>query len=162
MTDIRADLHQYYPMKAIFEEILGKASFMKVKDYGPLTSWKAETVRLLKAVALSINATVEIADEEWKEEINAEIEHGILRTESSSEIDELFSGLAATLAKVVFLQIGFVPRGRRSVERVALTPRNWKLNPVRSVQYVQNEQQRATQKRLQEARAAQRAETRKN
>jgi len=159
MTDIRADLHQYYPMKAVFEEILGKASFMKVKDYGPLKNWKAETVRLLKAVALSINATVEIADEEWKEEINAEIEHGILRAESSSEIDELFSGLAATLAKVVFLQIGFVPRGHRSVERVALTPRNWKLNPVRSVQYVQNEQQRATQKRLQKARAVQRAET---
>ncbi|MEO8341469.1 MAG: hypothetical protein ABI604_17485 [Nitrospirota bacterium] len=146
-------------MKAIFEEILGRASFMKVKDYGPLKSWKAEVIRLLQAVALSINATVEVADEEWKEEINSEIEHGILRAASSSEIDELFSDLSATLAKVVSLQIGFVPRGHRSVKRVALTPRNWKLNPVRSVQYVQNEQQRTTQKRLQKAKAFQHAET---
>lgn len=159
MTDIRADLHQYYPMKAVFEEILGKASFMKVKDYGPLKSWKAETGCLLKAVALSINATVEIADEEWRAEINAEIEHGISLVESCSEIDELFSCLSATLTKVVFLQIGFVPRGHRSVSRVALTPRNWKLNPVRSVQYVQNEQQRATQERLLKARGPRREET---
>ena len=140
MTAIRSDLHQYYPMKAFFEEILGRASFIKVKDYGPLKRWKAETVCLLKAVTLSIAATVEIADEEWKAEINVEIEHGISLVKSSSEIDELFSCLSATLAKIVFLQIGFVPRGHRSVNRVALTPHNWKLNPVRSVQYVQNKQ----------------------
>ena len=159
MTDIRADLNQYYPMKAVFEEILGKASFMKVKDYGSLKRWKGETICLLKAVAMSIGATIEIADEDWKAEVSSEIKHGISVVKSSSEIDELFAALAATLARVVFLQIGFLPRGHRYVERVALTPRNWKLDLVRSVQYVQNEQQRATQERLQKARRASSAGT---
>ena len=54
MAEIHADLSQYYSMKAVFEQILGKASFMKVKDYGSLSSWKAETVRLLKTIEYSL------------------------------------------------------------------------------------------------------------
>ena len=148
MTSIRYETEQYYPMKDVFEQILGKASFMKVKNCGSITDWKAETVRLLKVVSLSINATVEIADEEWRSEIDAEIQFGISLVKSSVAIDELFAGLAATLAKVSFLQIGFIPRGHRNIKRIALTPNNWKLASVRSVQYVQNEKQRAMQNSL--------------
>jgi hypothetical protein len=154
MSEIQADLSQYYPMKAVFEQILGKASFMKVKDYGSLASWKAETVRLLKAIAYSIDTTVEVADEDWRVEVRTEIQHGISCVQSASEIDELFSSLSAALVKVVFLQIGFFPLGHSNLRFTPpLIPRNWKLNPVRSVQYVQSEQQRLTQKRIQEARS---------
>jgi len=159
MVGIHADLSQYYSMKAVFEQILGKASFMKVKDYGSLASWKAETIRLLKAIALSIDTTVEVADEDWKSEVSAEIQHGISCVRAASEIDELFSSLSATLVTVVFLQIGFLPRGHRNFERISLIPRNWKLNLVRSVQYVQNEQQRITQKRIQKSRSSPRENT---
>ena len=148
MADIRADLCQYYPMKDVFEVILGTASFRAVKDYGSLKTWKIETVRLLRAIALSIAETVEVADEEWKADVQAEIEFGISIAKSATKIDELFAGLAATLATLVFLQVGFLPRDHRKVKRVTLSPRNWKLNSVRSVQYVQNEEQKAMQKKI--------------
>ena len=110
MADIRADLCQYYPMKDVFEAILGTASFRAVKDYGSLKTWKTETVRLLRAIALTIAETVEVADEEWKADVQAEIEFGISIAKSATKIDELFAGLAATLATLVFLQVGFLPR----------------------------------------------------
>jgi hypothetical protein len=128
--------------------VLGRASYAKLKDYGSFKDWKSETARLLKAISLSIIATVEIVDKDWMEEIQEEIQEGISLVESSSEMDELFARLAATLTKLVFLQIGFIPCGHHSIERVALTPRNWKLNVVRSVQYVQNREQREMQIRL--------------
>ena len=148
MSIIRFDLSQYYPMKAIFERVLGKASFMKVKDCGSFSNWKVESIKLLKAIDLSIKATVEVADEEWKAEINTEIQHGILLVKNCNDIDELFASLAATLTKITFLQIGFFPKGHRNAERIALIPQNWKLNPVRSVQYVQSPSQKEAQLRL--------------
>ncbi len=152
MPSIRFDLHQYYSMKAVFEETLGRASFAKLKDYGSLKEWKSESARLLKAISLSIEVTVEIADEQWKTEIQQEIQHGLSRIESAAEIDELFAGLAATLARVAFLQLGFFPLGHRMVERIPLKPSYWKLNVVRTVQYVQTEEQRARQRKILERR----------
>ncbi len=153
MVEIHADLSQYYTMKAVFEKILGKASFMKVKDCGSLKSWKAETVRLLNAIAYSIDTTVEVADEDWRVEVRKEIQRGITCVKSARKIDELFSRLSAALVKVVFLQIGFLPLGHSNLRFTPpRKPPNWKLNSVRSVQYVQSEQQRLTQKRIQEDR----------
>jgi hypothetical protein len=148
MPDIRADLAQYYSIKSVFEQILGQDSYKKLKDYGSLKDWKLESTRLLKAISLAINETVEVADIDWREEIKEEIQKGISLVKSSHEIDELFSRLAATLTKIVFLQIGFIPRRHGSIERITLIPRNWKLNIVRTVQYVQNEEQHMKQKCL--------------
>jgi len=160
MVEIHADLSQYYSIKAVFEQILGKASFMKIKDYGSLAIWKAETVRLLKTIEYSIDTTVEVADEDWRGEIHTEIRYGITCIQSASEIGELFSNLSATLVKVVFLQIGFLPLGHSNLRFTPpLIPQNWKLNPVRSVQYVQSEQQRLAQKRIQEAKCISRKNT---
>ena len=152
MADIRADLSQYYAMKAVFERTLGKSSFAAVKDYAPLRVWKAEAVRLLMAISLAVTDTVEIVDDEWKAEMSAEIEDGISRIKSSSKIDDLFAGLSATLSHVVFLQLGFLPRGHYRIARVPLARGHWKLDVVRSVQYVQSRPQRIAQKRLGTAR----------
>jgi len=148
MPEIRFDLGQYYSMKAVFEEVLGRDSFAKVKDCGSLKAWQSESVRLLKAISLAITATVHVHDEEWMTEIQGHVQHGISCIEASPEIDELFSTLAATLARITFLQIGFIPIGHRSIDRASLTPNLWKLDLVRSVQYVQNDEQRKTQRQL--------------
>jgi hypothetical protein len=66
MTEIRADMGQHYAMKSLFEHILGRASFRRVKDYAPLPVWKAESKKLLRAVGLSIESTVEVVDEEGR------------------------------------------------------------------------------------------------
>lgn len=148
MSTIRHDLSQYFPMKAIFESILGNTSFMKVKDCGSFKAWKKESINLLKAVAISINTTVEIADDEWRLEINSEIQDGIKSIKTTKEIDEMFCILAATLTTISFLQIGFLPRDHWKSKRVSLISQNWKLNSVRSVQYVQNNAQKEIQLRL--------------
>ncbi|MBZ0090861.1 MAG: hypothetical protein K8F27_01360 [Sulfuricellaceae bacterium] len=69
MPDIRADLSQYYAAKALFERILGRAAFMRVKDYGPLSAWRENYTKLLRAVGVAAEATVEVADVEWKQEV---------------------------------------------------------------------------------------------
>ena len=95
MAEIRADLSQYYAMKALFERILGRASFKRVKDYAPLPVWKAESRRLIKAVGLSIDSTIQVVDDEWKEDVKHLLDRGLSRVESSASIDELFASVAA-------------------------------------------------------------------
>lgn len=149
MSDIRADLSQYYAVKALFEDVLGKDSFMRVKDYAPLTVWKAESIKLLKAIALSIEATVQVVDDDWKQQTRSLLlERGTSRVKSSKSIDDLFASLVATLGELAFLQIGFVPKGHRRLDRVPLIPQNWKLDLVRTVQYVQSPAQRLAQTRV--------------
>jgi hypothetical protein len=148
VSEIRADLSQYYPMKGLLEQILGRSSFMRVKDSGPLSSWKSETRKLLCAVRLAIEVTVEVVDEEWRHDVAQLLDHGDSRLAKATSIDELFASLCATLGELAFLQIGFVPRGHYRAKRIPLVARNWRMNPVRSVQYVQSAKQRETQERL--------------
>ena len=153
MSDIRADLSQYYAAKALFEKILGRAAFMRVKDYGPLSAWRENYTKLLRAVGVAVEATVEVADVEWKQEVGELLTHGIKRLTAAKSIDELHAAAAATLGELAFLQLGFVPRGHYRVANVPLIGRNWKMNSVRTVQYVQSAEQRAAQKRLSKSKA---------
>jgi hypothetical protein len=148
MTDIRFDLQQYYSMKVLFERILGKNSFMRVKDYGSLQTWKAESIKLLKAINFAIESTVEIADDDWRSEVRRLLEIGQSLCKSSQSIDDLFSILASTLGKLAFLQIGFFPDWHSKYKNIPLLTSRWKLDQVRSVQYVQSKKQLETQKRL--------------
>jgi hypothetical protein len=145
MSEIHADLSQYYPIKSLFERILGKSSFKNVKDGAQLSIWKKESQKLIKAIKISIDATVEISDQEWKREINDLLQVGSERIMSVKSIDELHASLAATLGELAFLQIGFVPRGHINVECVPLITKNWRLDCVRTVQYVQSTNQRKLQ-----------------
>jgi hypothetical protein len=150
MSEIRADLSQYYPLKALLEQILGKKSFGRVKDHAPLSVWKAEVARLVKALSVAIAATVEVADDEWRDEVAEILAQGLSLTKSARGADELFAGLSATLVRLSFLQLGFVPRGHRLVEQIPLASKNWNMNVVRSVQYVQSPAQILVQRRLKE------------
>lgn len=153
MSDIRADLSQYYPAKALFEQILGQSAFMRVKDYGPLSAWRENYTKLLRAVGVAVEATVEVADIEWKQEVSELLTHGIKRLATARSIDDLHAAAAATLGELTFLQLGFVPRGRHGVANVPLIGRNWKMNPVRTVQYVQSAEQLTAQKHLSKLKA---------
>jgi hypothetical protein len=144
---IRADLSQYFPLKAAFEEILGRATYSKLKDYGSIGDWRRESVRLLTALDLAISASVQVADDAWRSDIAAEIQHGIGHVRKATEIDELFAALSSALARVAFLQVGLIPRGHRNLERVSLVPAHWRLDSFRSAQYVQSSAQRDAQER---------------
>ena len=149
MNSIRHDMRQFYPLKAVFEQILGKRAYRKLKETAGLADWKVETRKLLKAIELSIAETVKVADTELYKEANQILELGRIHIKGVKDISELFASLSATLTRIVFLQIGYMPTHGR-VESVSLTARNWNLACVRSVQYVQSIAQKETAKRLED------------
>lgn len=153
MPTIRAELSQYYAVKALFEQVLGRTAFMHVKDYAPLSAWCKNYIKLLRALGVAIEATVEIVDAEWKQEVSDLIAHGYTRLQHAKSIDELHAVAAATLGELAFLQLGFVPRGHHNTDNIPLTSRNWKMNAVRTVQYIQSKEQRDTQERLSNSKA---------
>lgn len=145
MSDIRADLAQYYPLKAVLEKTLGRRSFSRVKDYAALPTWKAEITRLLSALQLSVEATVVVVDEPWKDEARRILDHGRQGVARATSIDELLACLSASLTELSFHQLGLVPRGHAHVESVPLRPKNWNLALLRTVQYVQTPAQKELQ-----------------
>jgi hypothetical protein len=94
------------------------------------------------AIELAINSTVVITDAAWRDDIAAVIRLGQESIKCSETIADLFSTLSATLSRIVFMQIGQMPRYTMQSKRVPLTPEWWKLNTYRSVQYVQNDAQK--------------------
>lgn len=141
MTGFRYDLVQFYPMKAVMESLFGRECFAKLKEAGDLAEWRAESDRLLRATALAVRATVAIADDQWKDEVQSVVALGRSQVKSAKAADELFAALAATYVRLSFLQLGTLP-SRGSAQSVSLIERNWRLDPYRSVQYVQTRSQR--------------------
>lgn len=142
--ELRYDMSQFYPLKAALEGLLGHGTYMRLKETGTLRDWKQEVNKLIRAIRIAVESTVAIADDEWFEEIDSILELGESHIAASSTVTELFAHLSATLTKLVFLQIGFLPLGRKTRGAVPLTKQWWTLNTVRTVQYVQNGNQRRT------------------
>lgn len=149
MNGIRHDMSQFYPLKAAFEQILGKRTYRKLKETATLSDWKVETKKLLKAIELSHIETVKVADAEFYKEAKQILELGVRHIRSAEDISELFANLSATLTRVVFLQIGYIPAHDR-VELIPLTKKNWNLACVRSVQYLQSSGQKETAKLIED------------
>ena len=145
---LEPNLSQFYATKAMVEEILGHASFMEIKESASLTAWKRQTTRLMDAAACSIQATVQVVDREWESEVADIIDHGKVLVSRSENIDDVMSGLAATMSRLVFQLIGFVPRRHGVRSTVSLRSSNWRLDQVRSIQYVQTPAQRARAEEL--------------
>jgi hypothetical protein len=134
-------------MKFMLEEMFGRAAWYKLKETRDIQTWQTETIRLLRAIELSVKCTIEIADQQWRIEMSELIKDGIRWIGESDHIDDLLSHLTATLARIVFLQIGHVPRVHsRSSTTIPLIPRYWTLNGYRTVQYVQTAAQSAATK----------------
>ena len=145
MNAIRSDMSQFYPLKAALEQILGERTYRKLKETATLPDWKLETKKLLKAIELSIIETVKVADADFYTEAKEILELGHAHIKSAKEISELFASLSATLTRLVFLQIDYIPAHHR-VESISLAQKNWNFSCVRSVQYVQSIAQKKTAK----------------
>jgi hypothetical protein len=146
--ELRHDMSQFYPLKAVLEELLGHRVYSRLKETATLRDWKDEIQRLLRAIKIAIKSTVEIADDDWLAEIDSILELGKTQITESKTVTELFASVSATLARLVFLQIGFLPLGRQQRETIPLTKECWTLTSVRTVQFVQNHKQRQTAQAL--------------
>lgn len=131
-----------YSLKHLFERIFGRKAWYELKHCTDIGTWKKYCTRLLSAIEVSAKATVQIADEAWFEQLSKTIEHGKEMVKLSKDFEQLFVNLAASLGAISFLQLGLTP-SRLTQESVTLRhPSNWKLDCYRSVQYVQNHEQR--------------------
>jgi hypothetical protein len=139
---LRYDMSQFYSMKSVLEEALGHPAYVKLKETGTMTDWRAETSRLLAAIELAIKSTVVHTDAAWRADVAAVISLGQQGIKSSETISDLFSALSASLSRIVFMQIGHMPKHTLLAKRAPLTPEWWTLNTYRSVQYVQNDAQK--------------------
>ena len=142
-----------YAFKSLVEKLFGKRAWMEIKHSTDLKVWKKYSERILSAIECSAKATVEIVDDEWFDELSSIIKHGKGRIKSAKDTEWLFAALSASLAEISFFQLGAIPNNIRSQQVTLRHPGNWKLNPFRSVQYVQNAEQarakKAYNKRLQ-------------
>ena len=127
-------------IKLAIEEVLGREAWYELKETTSVTPWRKNLLKVLKAIRLSIDATVEIKDKPWSDAVEANLKEGEQDLKSSKDIDELLSSFEATLLKQVFLQLGMLPK-RAGRPGVALRKENWRLNGHRSVQYVQSQAQ---------------------
>jgi hypothetical protein len=137
-------MSQFYTMKWLLEELFGHAVYMRLKETGTIQDWRKETRRLLDALHLASNSTVEVVDAHWRKELAELVQRGKSDIARARHIDDLFCYLSTALARIAFLQLGSIPsRYFLRKETTPLTPRYWTLTAFRSVQYVQNEAQRA-------------------
>lgn len=139
-VSLRQDVTQLYEIKSVLEQLFGNQAWLDLKECTSLSKWKRHTLRLVKAIRLSIEESVEIRDQPWMDEVNENLDRGMKSIRASKSVEAMLSGFCATILRQVFLQIGMIPN-RRSVRKVPLTRENWRLNAHRSVQYVQTAMQ---------------------
>jgi hypothetical protein len=140
-------MQQFYPMKATLEELFGRRCYRRLKETADLSDWKAETNRLLSAIQLSLDTTVEVVDEEWRLDVKRVIDLGRSHIKSCKSITDLFADLSAILTRLVFIQLGVLPP-RRNIENVPLSPKYWRATRYRSVHYIQTRVQQGNVEQL--------------
>ena len=140
-SDEYMPIERYYALKAMFERIWGKGTYLDLKHCSDLRVWKRYCERTLRATEMAVSETVLISDDEWHKELSEIIEHGIRGLKSAKHFDDLFQYFAAAYAEISFHQIGLMPSGNPA-NRSQLRKGNWRLDAFRSVQYVQNTEQK--------------------
>lgn len=134
-------IERYYTLKAVFERIWGKGTYLELKHCSDLKVWKRYCDRTLQITLLAAHDTVQIADDDWFEMLEALVEHGRELVKIAETFDSLFQAFAASYVEISFHQMGFMPsvyQGARSQLRKG----NWRLDPYRTVQYVQSSEQK--------------------
>lgn len=134
-------IEKYYGLKSIFEKVWGKDTYLDLKHCSDLKVWKRYAERTLKASKLAIETTILVKDDYWQKGVDDIVMHGVERVKSANDFDDLFQALSASYIELSFHQIGLMPT-RSSNFRAQLRKDYWKLDPYRSVQYVQNLEQK--------------------
>ncbi len=137
---LQCDTSHRIAIKVALEEILGREAWYELKESTSLIPWRQNVLKAFKAIRISIAATISIRDEDWAKEIEENLDRGEEGVRCSKDIDELLSHFEATLLRQVFLQIGFAPNFQGKTGQ-PLRKENWKLDAVRTVQYIQSPQQ---------------------
>ena len=123
------------------ENLFGNNARQALEGSNSLTTWKKYTQKTIKAVAISIQQTVQHCDKEWLAEVNKTTNNGLEKLNTCKTIDDVLAVLAGTFINLSFLQIGFMPQSR-SKKKISLRKNEWELSDFRSVIYLQSVKQR--------------------
>lgn len=135
------DMSHMYALKSSIEDLLGNRAWLDLKETTSPTTWRRYVLKLLDAIELSVETTVQIKDEDWMQEVRSNLDHGRSLTQIAETPEDAIAALSATLLRQVFLQLGSAP-SRKTVASVPLKPHNWDFSGFRSVQYVQSPKQK--------------------
>jgi len=144
-------IERFYRFKSLLEEIWGKETYLHLKHCSDLRIWKEYASKTLDVSLIAIEENVKIKDDDWQKEIKEIINNGLDGIKGCTSFDCLFSCISSTYIRLSFCQIGFFPitrLNRRSTKRRS----EWKLDMIRSVQYVQSNDQKQYQEKYNKVR----------
>src|SRR5713101_6556747 len=91
--ELRFDMSQFYPLKAVLEELLGHRVYSRLKETATLRDWQDVIQKLLRAIKIAIESTVGIADDDWFADIDSVFELGRTQIAESKTVTDLFANL---------------------------------------------------------------------
>jgi len=132
-----------YVLKDFVGRLFGNSAWLEIKHATDVKTWKKYASKILSVIEFSKENTVMVADEQWFEVWGKIIAEGKDDLKSLTTVEQIFSSLATILAKISFLQLGKIPDNYRS-KKVSMRDKSiWRLDEYRSVQYVQDNDQKA-------------------
>lgn len=139
-------IERFYSLKSVFEAIWGENTYRHLKHCSNIKEWKEYATKTLKVSLIAIEENVKIKDDDWQKEIEEIINNGLDGIKSCTSFDCLLSCISSTYIRLSFCQIGFLPITRYD-RRSTLRRSEWKLDMIRSVQYVQSNDQKQCQEK---------------
>ena len=137
---IRHDMKQFYVMKDLMGDLFGQDTYLRLKETASFRDWRKASHKALEAIFMTVKLRVAIADDMWRDEVEATVAHGHSGVDGATDMAELFGALSATFIKLSFVLAGGKPYRARSAR--PLTKEHWGTSPYRTPQYVQSQRQR--------------------
>ena len=70
------DMSHMSPLKSVIEDFLGSRARYDLKETTSLATWRKCVFKLFGAIALSVETTILIRDDDWMQDVQENINHG--------------------------------------------------------------------------------------
>src|SRR4051812_8964219 len=103
---LKHDLSHMYVLKAAIERLLGRDAWYELKETTSVDAWRKCMLKLIAAIRVSIDESVQVADPDWLTEARNNLSVGAEQLKAAKDFDTLLAVLSALLLRQVFLQLG--------------------------------------------------------
>lgn len=134
---------KYIPYKAMLENLFGTSVWYELKVSDDIKIWKKWIQKSFRAHQVSIAASVEHYDPQWKTEMDQVLEDGKRFLKECKSVDDAIAVAASVFTNASFLQIGLLPKRAGKPGPFNLRASDWKLNSYRTAAYLQTQEQKS-------------------
>src|SRR4051812_43616213 len=92
---LKHQMSQFYSLKSTMEQLFGNPMYLDLKETTDFTVWRKAMKKLLSAVAVSVKASVKVADDDFYQRMERIIDEGKAGVANAQTAAELFAGLTA-------------------------------------------------------------------